>query len=54
MVTAEQKEAAKQNVQKAQERWRSMSSRQHSLAQPEGRKRAKPGIESELRKLYGR
>tara|TARA_B100001245_G_scaffold112184_1_gene82199 strand:+ start:19998 stop:20513 length:516 start_codon:yes stop_codon:yes gene_type:complete len=43
MVTTKQRQAAKQNIKKAQEKWQSMSSRQHSLAQPEGRSRAKPG-----------
>ncbi len=43
MATTKQTEAAKKNIKKAQEAWRSMSIRQHSLAQPEGRARAKPG-----------
>lgn len=47
MATPKQREAAKVNIKKAQEKWKSMSSRQHSLAQPEGRKRAKPGTQGE-------
>ena len=43
MATPRQKTAARKNVRKAQTTWRSMSSRQHARAQPEGRKRAKPG-----------
>lgn len=43
MATTKQSEAARQNIKKAQAKWRSMTSRQHSLAQPEGRRRAKPG-----------
>ncbi|MBI4137253.1 hypothetical protein HY469_04285 [Candidatus Roizmanbacteria bacterium] len=47
MVTEKQKKAAKKNIKKAQEKWQSMSSRQHALAQPEGRGRAKPGTTGE-------
>ena len=43
MATERQRQAAKKNIKKAQARWRTMSSRQHSLAQPEGRTRKKPG-----------
>ncbi len=43
MATIRQKTAARKNIQKAQQRWKSVSSRQHSVAQPEGRVRAKPG-----------
>jgi hypothetical protein len=43
MTTKKQKEAAKENIKKAQEKWKSMSSRQRSLAQPEGEDRAEPG-----------
>jgi hypothetical protein len=35
--------AARKNVRKAQYAWQSMTPRQHSLAQPEGRARKKPG-----------
>lgn len=44
MATTKQREAAKKNIRKAQAAWRSMSSREHARAQPEGRKRKKPGI----------
>lgn len=43
MATVRQREAAKQNIKKAQARWQAMSSRQRSRAQPEGRTRQKPG-----------
>jgi hypothetical protein len=43
MVTDKQKNAAKANIKKAQAKWKSMTKRQHSLAQPEGRMRKKPG-----------
>jgi len=43
MATTKRKKAAKKNIKKAQARWRAMSPRQHALAQPEGRARAKPG-----------
>jgi len=47
MATEKQLAAARQNIKKAQAAWKSMTSRQHSLAQPEGRKRAKPGSTGE-------
>jgi hypothetical protein len=43
MATERQRAAAKTNIRKAQTAWRNMSSRQHALAQPEGRARKKPG-----------
>jgi hypothetical protein len=43
MATTRQKAAARRNVGKAQQKWQSMSSRSHARAQPEGRRRAKPG-----------
>ena len=43
MTTSKQKIAAKKNVKKAQEKWKSMTHRQHALAQPQGRDRKKPG-----------
>lgn len=43
MATLRQRLAARRNVKQAQARWRSMSSRQRSLAQPEGRRRKRPG-----------
>jgi hypothetical protein len=47
MTTDKQKEAAKENIKKAQQRWQEMTPREHALAQPEGRKRAKPGTKGE-------
>lgn len=43
MTTEKQREAARKNIRKAQPAWASMSSRQHAVAQPEGRTRKKPG-----------
>ena len=43
MATAKQIAAAKKNIKKAQKAWKNMSSRQHALAQPEGRARKRPG-----------
>jgi len=43
MTTTKQREAAKQNVKKAQEAWQSMTPRARALRQPEGRGRMKPG-----------
>lgn len=42
MASIRQKEAARENVRKAQRAWQAMSSRGHARAQPQGRKRAKP------------
>jgi hypothetical protein len=47
MATDKQKEAAKENIKKAQQRWQEMTPRQHALAQPEGRGRARPGTKGE-------
>lgn len=47
MATEKQREAARRNIRKAQEAWQSMSRRQHSRAQPEGRARQKPGTVGE-------
>lgn len=47
MTTTKQKEAAKENIQKAQQKWQEMTPREHALAQPEGRNRAKPGTKGE-------
>jgi hypothetical protein len=47
MATTKQTQAAKQNIKKAQAAWQGMSSRAHAKAQPEGRKRAKPGATGE-------
>ena len=43
MATEKQRKAARQNIRKAQAAWQSMSHRQRARAQPEGRKRQKPG-----------
>lgn len=47
MATAKQQAAARENIKKAQAKWQSMTKRQHALAQPEGRKRVKPGATGE-------
>lgn len=47
MATRKQKEASLENIKKAQEKWQEMTPRQHSLAQPQGRKREKPGTKGE-------
>lgn len=47
MVTTRQKAAARENIQKAQQKWQGMTSRERAAAQPEGRKRAKPGTTGE-------
>jgi len=43
MATQKQKIAARKNVRKAQRVWKGMTKREHSFAQPEGRKRKLPG-----------
>lgn len=43
MATRKQTTAAKRNIKKAQAAWKGMTKRQHSLAQPQGRGRKKPG-----------
>ena len=43
MATTKQRQTARRNIEKAQEAWRGMSSRQRAKAQPEGREREKPG-----------
>lgn len=43
MATSKQQSAARQNIKKAQAAWKGMSKREHSLAQPEGRSRKRPG-----------
>jgi hypothetical protein len=47
MTVVKQKEAARKNIKKAQKKWKEMTPREHALAQPEGRKRAKPGTKGE-------
>jgi hypothetical protein len=46
MTTDKQKEAVKENIKKEQS-WQEMTPRKRALAQPEGRKRAKPGTKGE-------
>lgn len=43
MTTKKQITAAKQNIKKAQTVWKSMTTRQRALAQPQGSDRKKPG-----------
>lgn len=43
MATKKQRTAARKNIKKAQEKWKSMTGRQRAVSQPEGRKRSKPG-----------
>jgi hypothetical protein len=43
MATQKQREAARRNIRKAQAAWQSLSPRQRSRAQPEGRQRRQPG-----------
>ncbi len=47
MTSNKQKETAKENIKKAQRRWQEMTPQERALAQPEGRKRAKPGTRGE-------
>jgi hypothetical protein len=47
MATTKQKTAAERNVRKAQAAWRSLSRTARSRAQPEGRRRRKPGSSGE-------
>jgi hypothetical protein len=47
MTTARQRQAAKNNIKKAQGTWRSMSSTARAHAQPEGTERARPGSTGE-------
>ena len=43
MITKKQTAAAKKNIKKAQTAWKAMKPQQRALAQPEGRRRKKPG-----------
>jgi hypothetical protein len=43
MTTLKQKGAASKNIKKAQAKWKSMTKKERTLAQPEGRGRRKPG-----------
>lgn len=43
MPTQAQKDAARENIEKAQEKWQEMSHEERARAQPEGREREAPG-----------
>ena len=43
MATKKQSQAARKNIKRAQAKWKSMTKRQHSLSQPQGRARKNPG-----------
>jgi hypothetical protein len=43
MASIKQKRSTKNNIKKAMAKWKSMSHREHALAQPQGRARKKPG-----------
>jgi hypothetical protein len=47
MATANQKEAAKKNIKKAQAAWQKMSPEERAASQPEGRGRETPGATGE-------
>lgn len=47
MATAKQREAARQNIKKAQAAWRAMSRRERARSQPQGSDRAEPGTKQE-------
>jgi hypothetical protein len=47
MATQKQIAAARRNIKKAQAAWKAMSHKDHARAQPQGRKRAKPGTTGE-------
>ena len=47
MATAKQKETAKKDIKKDRAALQTMSPREHFMAQPEGRSRAKPGTKGE-------
>lgn len=43
MASQKQRAAARKNIKKAQHKWKGMTKRQHTLAQPQGRRRKLPG-----------
>lgn len=47
MTTEKQREAARKNIKKAQQRWKEMHSSEHARSQPQGRGRQKPGSTGE-------
>jgi len=44
MTTQKQKKASQKNIVQAQKKWKSMTHRQHALAQPQGRSRKMVGM----------
>ena len=44
MASKKQLNAAKNNIKKAQKKWKDMTSRQRAIRQPQGMKRKKPGM----------
>lgn len=54
MTTEKQREAARRNIKKAQAVWREMSHTEHARAQPEGRRRKKPGGGGEFYRIQVR
>ena len=46
-MAEKQREAAWENIKKAQEKWEEMSPREHAMAQPEGGGRERPGVKGE-------
>jgi hypothetical protein len=47
MTSEKQRESARENIKKAQQRWREMTPGERASAQPEGKKRARPGTKGE-------
>ena len=47
MTSEGQRESARANIKKAQQRWREMTPGERASAQPEGKKRARPGTKGE-------
>lgn len=47
MTSEAQRQAAKQNIKKAQQKWQSLTPQQRAKRQPEGRQRQKPGMSGE-------
>ncbi len=43
MASERQKEATRENIKKAQQKWQEMTPEEHAAAQPEGESREKPG-----------
>jgi hypothetical protein len=47
MATERQRQAARENIKKAQERWQKMSHTEHARSQPEGKERRRPATTGE-------